>query len=236
MLADLVPAVGNRLAPYVKPEIADPVRDYYASGGQGAFLDIGCGAGISAHFWGGQSSLRTCRRFIPVAGVEVAEQARTSLMKAGIEVWPDLSSVPEERRFGMIRMNWSLEHVHSPAAYFAFVKDRLLPRGRVMVAVPNYGGLIYKVAPDCIEVPIHLYHFRPVDIENYAKRFGLRLVSMQTFSYPHMFIAAAKVGLLPEAFGKATSLRSAKAFQAALHQFDHSGMGNDLIAILELND
>jgi hypothetical protein len=51
-----------------------------------------------------------------------------------------------------------------------------------------------------------------------------------------MFVAAAKVGLLPEAFAKTTGLRSAKAFQTTLHQFDKSNMGNDLIAILEADD
>ncbi len=236
ILVDLVPPIAHRLIPYLKPKISDPVRAYYAKGGQGDFLDIGCGGGASAHFWGKNGALLAYRSLASVAGVEVAERARASLHVAGIEAWPNLESVPANRKFGMIRMNWSLEHVHAPSEYFSFIRDRLLPGGLAMIAVPNYDGLIYRVAPDCLELPIHLFHFKPSDIYNYAVRYGLRVVNMQTFSYPHMFVAAAKVGLLPEAFAKTTGLRSAKAFQTTLHQFDKSNMGNDLIAILEADD
>ncbi len=236
VLADLVPSIAEKLVPYVKPEIADPVRKYYAGGGKGDFLDIGCGGGASAHFWGKNGALLAYRSLTSVAGVEVSERARVALETANIEAWADLNSVPQDRRFGVIRMNWSLEHVHSPAAYFDFLRARLLSGGQAIIAVPNYGGLIYRIAPDCVELPIHLYHFRPADIASYAVRSGLRVVRMQTFSYPHMFVAAAKVGMLPEAFGSTTGVHSAKSFQAALHQFDCSSMGNDLMAILELDD
>ncbi len=236
ILADLVPTVAQRLIPYVKPKMSDPVRAYYADGGQGDFLDIGCGGGASAHFWEKNGALLAYRSLASVAGVEVAERARASLQGAGIEAWASLESVPVNRKFGMIRMNWSLEHMHSPSEYFSFIRDRLIPGGRAMIAVPNYGGLIYRVAPDCVELPIHLFHFKSSDIANYAVQYGLRVVSSQTFSYPHMFVAAAKAGLLPQAFADTKGLRSAKAFQATLRQFDSAGMGNDLVAILELND
>ncbi len=235
-MADVVPAVGRKLVPYVLPRIPDPVRLYYAGGGKGAFLDIGCGAGTSAHFWGEKGALLAYRRLTEVAGVEVAERARSTLAAAGIEAWSDLDQVAAQKRFGMIRMNWSLEHVYSPARYFSFLRERLIPSGRAMIAVPNYDGLIYRLAPDCVELPIHLYHFRPQDIENYAARFGLRVTSLETFSYPQMFATATEVGLLPKTFVARPGVRAARAFQSALAPFDRARWGNDMIAVLTLQE
>lgn len=230
--ADIVPRIGRRLARYVKPYIADPVRAYYAAGGKGTFLDIGCGAGAHAHFWGKAGGLLAYRRFSDVSGVEVAVRARDPLHDAGIEAWADIDAVPRERRFGMIRMNWSLEHVHAPSRYFAFIRDRLAPGGRAMIAVPNYDGLIYRLAGDCVELPIHLYHFRPVDLHNYATRHGLRISSLRTFSYPQMFVAAAQAGMLSDLFESEPGLRGARTFQSALNRFAAASWGNDMIAIM----
>ena len=235
-LAGILPAIGRRLVPFLKPDISDPVHAYYASGGRGAFLDIGCGAGTSAHFWGKTGALLAYRRFAEVAGIDVSARAREALAVEGIEAWADIDAVPQSRRFGMIRMNWSLEHVHSPSRHFAFLRERLEPSGRAVIAVPNYDGLIYRLAPDCVELPIHLYHFRPLDLYNYAARHGLRIVGLRTFSYPQMFIAAAEAGLLPEAFAFDLGLQSACAFQSTLERFDCVNWGNDMITVLALRE
>lgn len=229
---DIFPPLSRRLIPYLQPGIADPVLAYYKQGGKGTFLDIGCGAGVSAHFWGTSGSLQAYRRLTDVAGIEVAAAAREKLTASGIEAWDSLDAVPESRRFGVIRMNWSLEHVHSPDRYFAFLRNHLISGGRAIIAVPNYDGLIYRLAPDCVELPIHLYHFRPVDLHNYAARHGLRIAHLQTFSYPQMFSAAAQAGMLPEQFADFASLRQAQVFQSMLDKFDQAGWGNDMIAIL----
>jgi hypothetical protein len=113
-LAVVLPPLAKRLAARVRPTNADPVLRFYREGGRGIFLNIGCGAGIHAHFWGAESALQSCRHHLDVAGVEVSAAARAALKAAGIPCWPDLASVPPEQRFGLIRMNWSLEHVHPP--------------------------------------------------------------------------------------------------------------------------
>lgn len=174
-LAGLLPGIGNKLAPFVKPFVVDPVRKYYANGGKGVMLDIGCGAGFSAHFWGSRGGILSYQLITDVAGVEISSKARESLGAKGVEVYADIDTVPTSRMFGVIRMNWSLEHVHSPARYFQYIKDHLEEGGQAVIAVPNYEGLLYKLAPDSVELPIHLYHFRPSDIENYAHKFGLQI-------------------------------------------------------------
>ena len=232
-ILDLWPRIGERLAPLVKPQLVDPVRQYYEQGGKGAFLDIGCGSGMSAHYWGDTGSLNAYRQLTAVSGVEVSDDARAHLEANGIEVWKDLAAVPVDLRFSVIRMNWSLEHVHSPSEYFAFIADRLESNGLAVIAVPNYDGLIYKFAKDCVELPIHLYHFRPKDIENYASRYRLSVQYFRTYSYPHMFAFASSVGLLPRSFAENFSVTAAKNFQSVLNRSDAAGFGNDMIFVLE---
>lgn len=231
--ASILPPIARRLAARVRPSVSDPVLEFYRNGGKGTFLDIGCGSGVHAHYWGQQSALLSCRQWTDAAGVEISDAARASLSEAGVRCWPNLAAVPDSEIFGLIRMNWSLEHVHSPNTYFAFISAHLPVGGRAVIAVPNYEGLIYKVAPDCVELPVHLYHLRPKDIEAYGERHGFRVVRVETFSYPEMFRAAAEVGLLPPTFSSRQGIFAAKEMMRTLTPFDQAGWGNDMVVVLE---
>jgi SAM-dependent methyltransferase len=230
--AGMLPGIGKRLVPFVKPSITDPVRSYYTAGGDGTMLDIGCGSGASANFWGMKGALLSYSQITNVVGVEINDLARESLAAKGIEVLADIENIANNRLFGMIRMNWSLEHVHSPSRYFQFIRDHLKKGGRAVIAVPNYEGLIYQLAPDCVELPVHLYHFRPRDIENYARRYGLRILELNTFSYPGMFVGGAQAGMFSAAFSTNFGLHEARNFQSVLTRFDRAGWGNDMIVVL----
>jgi SAM-dependent methyltransferase len=207
---------------------------YIHSGACSSFLDIGCGAGIHAHFWGHASSLQACANLLEAAaGVEICDAARHALAQENIDSWATIRDVPQDRRFSLIRMNWSLEHVHAPNDYFSFISARLLPGGRAVITVPNHEGLIYRIAPDCLELPIHLYHFRLRDIEAYGARHSLRIIHSRTFSYPGMFAQAARASMLPPSFLAAENLSNARKMQDILRMFDAAGMGNDLLVVLE---
>jgi SAM-dependent methyltransferase len=223
----------RQLLNFILPKIADPIVEYYKNGGSGVFLDIGCGSGDSANFWGQRGSLLAYRNFCKVAGVEISNSARHYLQKAGVEVWEDIQLIPKNIKFGAIRMNWSLEHVHQPSAYFQFIKDHLDLRGRAVICVPNYQGLIYRLAKDCVELPIHLYHFKPEDMKKYGSKYGLQLVTLRTFSYPAMFSVASQYGLLPNQLFSTITLSEAKKYQAFFNELDKADLGNDLIAIFE---
>ena len=231
-LAGLLPGFAKKLVPFVKPFLEDPVRKYYVTGGKGGMLDIGCGAGSSTNIWGSRGGILSYQLITDVAGVEISSKARESLVAKGVEVYADIDTVPTSRMFGVIRMNWSLEHVHSPARYFQYIKDHLVEGGQAVIAVPNYEGLLYKLAPDCVELPIHLYHFRPSDIENYARRVGLQIHDLSTFSYPNMFHFAAQLGMFSKAFTTQFGLREARNFQSMLNRFDRAGWGNDMVVVL----
>lgn len=229
-----VPYLNRKLGARVKPRIADPVLRHLAPGAQRKILDIGCGSGLSAHFWGSRGSLQHYRRGAAVCGVEIDDAARQMLVDSGIRAFRSIDDIPAAERFDIIRMNWSLEHVHAPGDYFRFIAAHLADGGKAIIAVPNYDGLLYRIARDCVEVPIHLYHFRRQDILNYAGKFGLALAEFHTFSYPEMYIVAADVcPALRSAFGAGLNVGEARHLQHWLSRFDTLGLGNDMIAILE---
>ena len=97
-------------------------------------------------------------------------------------------------------MNWSMEHVYAPSKYFEFLNNHLSVKGRAIIAVPNYKGLIYRLSPNCVELPIHLYHFSEENLRSYSKKYNLEITSSLTFSYPSMFLFANNIGLLPFRF------------------------------------
>jgi len=230
----LVPFIGRKLGSHVKPRIADPVRRHLHPGKQRRFLDIGCGAGTSAHFWGHRGALLDYRKIATVCGVEVDDEARRALKANGIRAFRSIDEVPAADRFDVIRMNWSLEHVHSPAAYFKFFGTHLADHGKVVITVPNYNGLLYRIAPDCVELPIHLYHFRQQDILNYAHKFGLAAIEFRTFSYPEMYVvAAATCPSLHGSFDGGLGVIEARQMQKILLRFDALGLGNDMLFVLE---
>ena len=229
-----IPHVDRKLAIRIKPDLQDPVLQYLRTGARLGILDIGCGAGASAHFWGPTGALQSYKKLAPVFGVEVDDDARRALEKNGIRAYPSLDSVPADDSFDIIRMNWSLEHVHSPAEYFAFIAAHLDAAGKAIIAVPNYDGVLYRLANDCVELPIHLYHFRRQDIAAYAEKNGLRVIEFTSFSYPEMFVVAAQAcRSLRGSFDSGLGTSEARAMQQTLSRLDRLGLGNNMLFVLE---
>lgn len=229
MVFNLFPPISRMLIPYVQPLIKDPVREFYRGGN---ILDIGCGSGASAHFWGERGSLQAYSKFAEVRGVEVNDAAR-SMLGRGIPSYKYLSDIPADTKFDIIRMNWSLEHVHSPSHYFNFMKERLKEEGAAIITVPNYGGLLYSLAPDCVEVPVHLFHFKKQDIYNFAAKYKLKVVKFQTFSYPGMYIFSSGISSrMKKAFACPMGISEANYYQKLLSRIDTLEMGNDMLFVL----
>jgi SAM-dependent methyltransferase len=232
-ILNLVPLLNKKLVTYIKPPVADPVIDIIAkSPNKVALLDIGCGAGITAHLWGSKGALSHYKRIANVFGVEVSETARKVLERNGVIAYDSIHAVAGEMRFDIIRMNWSLEHVHRPSEYFEFIARSLTGDGRAIIAVPNFEGLLYRIAIDSVEVPLHLYHFRREDIENYSRRFGLKVLSAVTFSYPQMYRFLSERNQRLGGVFSDMSLLEAYYFQRTLCRFDSLGTGNDMIFVL----
>lgn len=224
-----VPFFSSLLGSQVRPLLADPVLSHLDKKHTHSFLDIGCGSGLDPHFWREKSSLVTISKKITSFGIEPDPVSRKFLNSNGIQCWSDLDEVQEKITFDLIRLNWSLEHVHEPSRYFSFISERLSTHGRVVIAVPNYSGLIFQLAPDCVELPIHLYHFTEDHLSAYADKYGLEVINVTTFSYPGMFSFSSRVGLITSPFPIPKGITQAKEFQKFLNIFDAAGLGNDII-------
>lgn len=230
---ELIPPISNLLGSKVKPYIKDPLIRHIDEREIRTLLDIGCGTGLKAHFWGPKSSLIEWNKTINVFGCEPAESARNFLKAKGITCWSKISDIPETSKFDLIRLNWSLEHVHSPSAYFNFISEHLNENGRAVVAVPNFQGLIYQLSKSAAELPIHLFHFSQDSLVRYAAKHNLEVVDSFTFSYPGMFYFAQDIGLIPQEVKFLRGITSSKKFQKILNVFDSSGLGNDIVVSMK---
>lgn len=229
----LIPFIGNKIKVYIKPKLQDPVYKY--AGNRKDLLDIGCGNGITAHFWGSKGALKHYSQTFNVYGVEVSEKARSVCKMNNIKVFPDLISVDVKLKFDIIRMNWSLEHVHSPSDYFKFVFERLNKGGLFIISVPNYDGLLYKYNKELVELPIHLYHFTIKDIKNYADKFNFDVLEITTFSYPQMYNFAAKYDKGLKRIFTNLSFLETYFVQKGISLMDKLNYGNDMIFVLKKN-
>jgi len=231
VILNTIPIVNKLLVPYVLPKIPDPVMQHFTGG---RILDIGCGAGVSTHFWGVNGALDSYKKIAQVYGVEVSDKARKVLVDKGVSVYKALSDVEPEMLFEIIRMNWSLEHVHSPNEYFEFITNHLQVGSKAIITVPNYKGLLYRIDPACVEVPIHLYHFCKNDLFNYAKKYNLKVIEFRTFSYPNMFVFAAGFSKeISKSFSSSMKISEAHYFQRILSRLDQNELGNDMLIVLE---
>lgn len=232
-LFSFVPILSRILAKSVKPKIADPVLSYVDKNVKKSFLDIGCGSGRTAHFWGASGSLMKYKKYFHVFGVEPNLDSQLYLDSAGIKCWANINMIEKKYKFDLIRMNWSLEHVHSPKDYFNFISEHLNENGTAFIMVPNNEGLLYKMNQNCLELPIHLYHFSLRDIENYAHKAELFIDDSVTFSYPEMYQVAASNGLLSSKFRFAENISKAQKAMSFLEAVDEMGWGTDMIISLK---
>jgi 2-polyprenyl-3-methyl-5-hydroxy-6-metoxy-1,4-benzoquinol methylase len=231
IFCNFIPYLNKRLLYRIKPQIPDPVLIMFHKSGNLKFLDIGCGAGSHAHFWGHKGSILSYKkRGIDVEGLEISPNARDVLKNKGVVVYADLKDVSTEKRYDCIRLNWSLEHVHHPSSYFFFIKSHLNPNGICFINVPNNDGLLYKIYPDCLELPIHLNHFTLKTLEQYAKKHHLKVVGAQSFSYPATFFANALIYPALANFKK-MSLIEAYYLNRSLNKINDLS-GNDLLVTL----
>jgi SAM-dependent methyltransferase len=221
------PIIRKYFVKLVQPRKPDFVR--FIKPGQ--FLDIGCGSGLNTHFWGYRSSLDYLKKQgFEVVGLEPSEQARNIAKSHGLQVAASFFEIGD-RVFDCIRLNWSLEHVDSPSKYFEFFQRHLKPGGKLIIAVPNYDGLLYRIFPECVEVPVHTYYFTPKTLEAYLKKYYFEVLDHYTFSYPGMFVFASEI--LEHKPPLTLSPFEVINFQSLLNKFDAALLGNDMVYFCE---
>jgi SAM-dependent methyltransferase len=227
------------LSQRIRPLLPDPILNAVKAKQGMKVLDIGCGSGIHAHYWGSSGSVVHYSKFSDAFGVDISENARKILNQNSIKSFKDIDELEEyclknKITFNFIRMNWSLEHVYEPSKYFNFINKFLNKDGTSIICIPNFDGFIYRLAKDLVEVPIHLYHFKIKDIENYAKKYQLNIKNHQTISYPAMFLHAGEVYKKFNAFNELNLLDCIR-LKNFLKVIDQAKLGSDLIITLNKN-
>ncbi len=163
---------------------------------RGKILDIGCGAGQEVHVFGPRVGIvNLARRGWKVSAIEASDRAREALNDKGIhEAFKNFEEANfPDNEFDVVRMSWSLEHVPSPTKMLKECRRVLKSGGRLIIAVPNYGGLIYKIFPTCVEVPVHTYYFTLETFKSYCKKLDLTILDYYTFSHVPLVIEAMKM-------------------------------------------
>lgn len=168
----------------------------------GKILDIGCGTG---------EFLKTFKDAKwETMGVEPSADVRKmAVEKHGLDVREEseLKKIPEAG-FDVITMWHVLEHVPHLNDRIEDLKRLIKPNGLIVIAVPNCTSLdakIYKESWAAYDVPRHLYHFSPKDIETVFKNHDLKV-----FRVLPMIFDSFYVSMLSEKYltGKSNTIRA----------------------------
>jgi 2-polyprenyl-3-methyl-5-hydroxy-6-metoxy-1,4-benzoquinol methylase len=87
------------------------------------------------------------------------------------------------KRYDVIAMWHSLEHLPNPWAILEAAANRLKPGGTLLVAIPNIGGWQAQTMRDKwrhLDAPRHLYFWAPNDLARLVNHFGLETVQLET--------------------------------------------------------
>ncbi len=144
------------------------VASVMESGSGRWLLDIGCGDGsflLAAKDAGWD-----------VMGTEMNPEPARGL---GLDVKVGIDQVPLEPQFDCVTMWHSLEHMWDINSTLARIAELLKPDGRLLIAVPDNGGLQAKIFRHRwfhLDVPRHLYHFDANSLAYCVKSAGYAIV------------------------------------------------------------
>ncbi|MGH2959532.1 MAG: class I SAM-dependent methyltransferase [Solirubrobacterales bacterium] len=148
---------------------------------KGQAMDVGCGRG--------DLGALLISRGWSVTGVEPSADAAASAAEKGLETKVGtLGSVDlAGRQFDAITFQHSLEHVTDPAADLALVSELLVPGGKLLVSVPNFGSLQRRVFNGRwfhLDLPRHRFHYTDAGLRALAEGAGLKVAATGSSSSP----------------------------------------------------
>lgn len=149
-------------------------------GRQPVLLDVGCGGGLFTHF--------VQKAGFPVLGLDFSiDAARVAWRSNQVPAFcGTLTQAPlPPGRCGVITMFHVLEHLFDPAAYLDAAYELLHPQGRLIIQVPNAACLQFLLLGEHwngLDVPRHLWDFRPDDLEVLLDRCGFESVRTKHFN------------------------------------------------------
>ncbi len=149
-------------------------------------LDIGCGTG---------EFLNTCKQAKwNVLGIEPGDDARKFASETyGLDVQPeDTLKTLNNSFYDIITMWHVLEHVPALNERISDLKRLIKPNGKIIIAVPNCSSAdaeTYKKFWAAYDVPRHLYHFTPQDIEKLIAKHGMRVEQILPMRFDSFYVS-----------------------------------------------
>lgn len=151
----------------------------------GELLDIGCGTGDFLSFVQQQNW--------KVKGLEPSDDARSMASEKGLETSAEteLYNLPDAT-YDRITMWHVLEHVYNLNEDLKQIKRVLKDDGKFFVAVPNrssYDAQKYGKFWAAYDLPIHLYHFTPADINKLMKAHGMEVEKILPMKFDSYYVS-----------------------------------------------
>lgn len=152
----------------------------------GRILDIGCGTG---------EFLNTCKNAKwQTIGIEPDPEARKMAIdnfELDVRDESELKNLQDEG-FDVISMWHVLEHVPRLNERVEELKRLIKPKGVIIIAVPNCTSLdakIYKEDWAAYDVPRHLYHFTPKDIDTLFEKHGMKVFRVMPMIFDSFYVS-----------------------------------------------
>lgn len=129
-----------------------------------------------------------------VIGIEPSEKAREFAINnynLNIKTEESLKDL-KDNTFDVISMWHVLEHVYHLNERLLEIKRLLKEDGFLIVAVPNrlsYDASTYKEKWAAYDLPRHLYHFTPNDLENIAKKYSFELKEIKPMKFDSFYVS-----------------------------------------------
>jgi 2-polyprenyl-3-methyl-5-hydroxy-6-metoxy-1,4-benzoquinol methylase len=153
---------------------------------KGHVLDVGTGTGyflqeMKEHGW-------------EVSGTEKSPAAREFCRKEfGLEIHPveELFRFRKES-FDVITLWHVLEHIHDINENMKVFFRLLKPDGKLVIALPNYTSLDarhYKASWAAWDVPRHLWHFAPDQMEKFGKKHNFLLKKIHPMPFDSFYVS-----------------------------------------------
>ncbi len=152
----------------------------------GKILDIGCGTGEFLNIFK-KARWNTL-------GIEPDFDARkmaTNNYALDVREEKELKNL-KESSFEVITLWHVLEHVYLLNERIEDIKRLLKPNGIIVIAVPNCNSLdarVYKEKWAAYDVPRHLYHFTPKNIEDIFDKHKLKVIRMLPMVFDSFYIS-----------------------------------------------
>ena len=126
-----------------------------------------------------------------VSGVEPNKKARTIANKQlENKVLVSIDEIKE--KFDVITLWHVLEHVPEPEKLIENLKERLLPDGIILIAVPNYKSYDarkYGKYWAAYDVPRHLWHFSPQSVNKLFEKHDLHVIAKHPLYFDSFYVS-----------------------------------------------